>query len=187
MCMSLFFRKRYGKNQRERQGSGNAEGNFILYRPMIYAKQKMAGAAVLFCFLLLLGCDTGQEIIKTDCAINESQCLKTAASDGTAVTFDIQPKPVKTMTGLVFSVDLKKADRAVADASVTLALTMPGMYMADNRYLLKHKGEGRYEGEGVIVRCPSGRKIWQAEVTITRPGHKSEDAVSARYIFEVKR
>jgi hypothetical protein len=151
----------------------------------IFFPFQKAATPVFFCLLLLAGCDTGHEEGKTDCRIDEGECIKTLAPEGMVVIFDIQPKPVRTMKRLLFRVDLKKADLPVTDAAVTLAFSMPGMYMADNRYLLEHKGGGSYEAEGVIVRCPSGRKIWQAGLVIQRPGQATEDALSVRYIFRV--
>jgi hypothetical protein len=45
-------------------------------------------------------------------------------------------------------------------------LGMPGMKMGPNRVLLKKNGEATYEGQGVIVRCKSGKTIWQALVIL---------------------
>jgi hypothetical protein len=46
---------------------------------------------------------------------------------------------------------------------------------------MKGAGAGRYEGKGVIIRCASGKKTWQAEVTVKRP--KRTDVVD--FVFEV--
>jgi hypothetical protein len=45
-------------------------------------------------------------------------------------------------------------------------LGMPGMKMGPNRVTLKKNGAATYEGQGVIVRCKSGKTIWQATVTL---------------------
>ena len=142
-------------------------------------------ALMLCLFLLPFGCDTNRERIKTDCAIQEGQCVKDVGKDGITAAFDIGPKPVKTMTRLAFRADIRKMGKPVTDAAVVLSLTMPGMYMGDNRYLLEHKGKGRYEANGVIIRCPSGRKVWQAELGIRLPEKGPEETLFARYIFEV--
>jgi hypothetical protein len=43
---------------------------------------------------------------------------------------------------------------------------MPGMKMGPNRIQLKSAGNDTYEGRGVIVKCPSGRRTWRATVTV---------------------
>ena len=55
---------------------------------------------------------------------------------------------------------------------------MPGMKMGPNRVELKNTGNGAYEGRGVIVRCPSGRRTWFAHVTIPGTGE-------VKFIFDV--
>jgi len=57
-------------------------------------------------------------------------------------------------------------------------LGMPGMNMGPNRVQLKSAGNAAYEGRGVIVRCPSGRRTWQA--TIILP-----DVGQINFIFDV--
>ena len=52
------------------------------------------------------------------------------------------------------------------------------MNMGPNRVILKSAGPGTYEGRGIIVRCPSGRKIWRATVKIP-------DIGQAEFIFNV--
>ncbi len=78
-------------------------------------------------------------------------------------------------------VRLTRHGASVDDAEVGLDLTMPGMYMGKNTPLMKHVAGGRYEGTGVIMRCPSGKKLWRATVSVTakkKPG--------AAFLFEVK-
>jgi hypothetical protein len=118
---------------------------------------------------------------KTDCDIHAGHCLKTIGN--ISVVFDCNPKPVKSMSESLFSVTLREKDKPIQDASVEIYLTMPGMFMGDNRILLMHKERGRYEGKGVIVRCPSGKRIWKADVIIGRPLKKT---MHADYVFEVK-
>lgn len=120
---------------------------------------------------------------KTDCDIQNGPCIKMLSEDLTA-EFDVSPKPVKSMTGQTFILRLKKGDVPVKDAAVTLDLNMPGMYMGDNKTLLVHKQDGTYEGNGIIVRCPSGRKIWEAAISVKIPQAGKEVETSASYIFE---
>jgi hypothetical protein len=129
--------------------------------------------------LLLSGC--GRPETTSDAGIDSMPCLKNIG-EGLTASFDINPKPVKTMSEVYFIAVLKKGEAPVTGATVTLDLSMPGMYMPANRISLSRKGEGIYEGKGVIVRCPSGRNVWRAEMVIEREG---EEPVSAVYAFRV--
>jgi hypothetical protein len=117
----------------------------------------------------------------TTCDIQGGSCLK-ETGDGMTVEFDIQPKPVVPLSELTFIVNLTRAGMPVTDASVVLDLSMPGMFMGKNRPILKHAKNGRYEGKGIITRCPSGKKMWQAEVTVKQAGKTTV----VDFVFEVK-
>jgi hypothetical protein len=120
-----------------------------------------------------------QEAQNIDCRASAGPCVKTA--EGLTVTFDISPKPVKEMRDLTFTVTLSDKGRPVADASVMIDFTMPGMYMGTNAVRLKHTGKGIYTGQGVIVKCPTGIKIWQAALALRRAVKTSV----VRFTFEV--
>jgi len=47
---------------------------------------------------------------------------------------------------------------------------MAGMEMGRNRVDLSRGEDGRYRGTGVLVRCPSGRRDWEATVTLPGAG-----------------
>ena len=113
------------------------------------------------------------------CDIQHGPCIR--ETNGMAITFDVMPKPIRTMSELRFIVTMKKNNAPVTDASVSLDLSMPGMYMGKNRPLLKHLGQGVYQGTGIIPRCASGHKAWQALVTVDRGG----PGTTALYQFEV--
>jgi nitrogen fixation protein FixH len=102
-------------------------------------------------------------------------------ANSTIVDFDIQPRPVKAMSALLLGVKLRQNGKPVNNKVIRVDFTMPGMYMARNQPLLKQVAEGRYEGKGVIPRCITGKKTWQAEVMINE-GNRSD---YARFIFEV--
>jgi hypothetical protein len=119
---------------------------------------------------------------KTDCDINAGPCTKAIEHESIQVTLDIDPKPVRPMKDLLFSVILKEGENNITNARVGLDLTMPGMFMGVNRHVLSHKKDGRYEGKGIIPICPHGGKLWQAEVTIERDGRSA----SVSYQFEVR-
>jgi uncharacterized GH25 family protein len=98
-----------------------------------------------------------------------------------SVVLDIFPKPLKVMRELTFTVTVKDKGKPVTDASILISLSMPGMFMGKNIVRLPHRADGVYDGTGVIVRCPSGEKIWQASVAIER----GEKKTAANYVFEV--
>ena len=108
-----------------------------------------------------------------DCAVQSGPCAKSLAA-GT-VTLDITPRPVRAMRDLTFTVTCSGLKPA-ADPVIDLA--MPGMTMGPNRVVLKRAGENTYQGTGVIVRCPSGRRTWKATVTVPGEG-------SAEFVFDV--
>jgi len=100
-----------------------------------------------------------------DCVIQRGPC--TRALGNTTVTLDILPRPVKAMRDLKFQVTLS-GDRATATPYIDLG--MPGMEMGPNRVELRPVKDNVYEGQGIIVRCPSGRTVWRAAVTIPGVG-----------------
>ena len=91
------------------------------------------------------------------------------------VTMEISPRPVKAMRELIFKVSTSGQSPS---ENPYLNLGMPGMKMGPNRVLLENNGQGIYQGRGVIVRCPSGRTIWFANITIP-------DAGEVKFIFDV--
>lgn len=115
------------------------------------------------------------------CKIQQSAC-SVDLDNGMKLSFDILPKPVKAMTALTFIVQLERRGKAVPDASVTLDLSMPGMHMGKNSPALQHVADGRYEGKGLITRCMSGRKTWQADIAVMR----EQQTRSASFVFKVQ-
>ena len=57
-------------------------------------------------------------------------------------------------------------------------LGMPAMEMGPNTVKMEKVDNGVYEGKGVIVKCPSGKTIWEATVTLPETGQAS-------FIFDV--
>jgi hypothetical protein len=101
--------------------------------------------------------------VALDCDIQSGGCRKQI--NGRMVHLEILPKPVKAMKDLVFQVEISGDPLSEAPF---IDLGMPGMKMGPNRVLLEKKSTDLYEGQGVIVRCPSGKTIWQA--TVMLPG-----------------
>jgi len=108
-----------------------------------------------------------------DCAIQSGPCTKSFAA-GT-LTLDITPRPVRAMHELTFTVTFSGVT-PVSDPVIDLG--MPGMIMGPNRVVLKRAEGNTYQGKGVIVRCPSGRRTWKATVTVPDKG-------SAEFVFDV--
>jgi hypothetical protein len=140
--------------------------------------RRRAKMNVLTLILLLLGvmlyCPAralsgGGEERAVDCAIQIGPCTKKLA--GGIIT----PKPVRAMHDLTFTVALSGLT-PTADPFIDLG--MPGMVMGPNRVPLRRAGGGTYQGTGVIVRCPSGRRTWKATVTIPGKG-------AVEFVFDV--
>lgn len=108
-----------------------------------------------------------------NCDIHHGTC--TQKLQGMDIILDISPKPVKAMTDLKFTIT-QTGKRSASEPFIDLG--MPGMKMGPNRVLLKSNGKGVYSGTGIIVRCPSGKRIWKATVTVPDMG-------SVDYIFDV--
>lgn len=93
-------------------------------------------------------------------AIHSGPCTKQAGDR--QVTLDISPKPVKHMQELTFKVTMAPAEGL--PSSLILDLSMPGMMMGKNQVTLKRQPGGAWEGKGIIVKCRSGRTLWQATI-----------------------
>jgi hypothetical protein len=117
--------------------------------------------------------DKYRELI--NCDLHQSACSRNLA--GSTVTLAVTPQPVKAMQDLLFQVTF--TGKLPMNAQLPyIDLGMPGMNMGPNRVQLKSTGTATYEGSGVIVRCPSGRRTWQARVTIPDVGQSD-------FIFDV--
>ena len=117
--------------------------------------------------------DKYQEMI--NCDLHAGPCTQSFSEN--TVTLEVTPRPVKAMQDLSFRVTLN-GTLPPNTKPPYIDLGMPGMNMGPNRVQLKSAGNATYEGRGVIVRCPSGRRTWQATVTIP-------DVGQADFIFDV--
>lgn len=113
---------------------------------------------------------TGQMI---NCDIQHQPCVQLVS--GGTVRFDIQPRPVKAMEDLTFEV---KVTGLELSGLPVIDLGMPGMKMGPNQVKMEMTTAGVYKGTGIIVRCPSGKTIWQARVHLPEIG-------SVDFIFDV--
>ena len=110
-----------------------------------------------------------------NCHLHQGAC--TQSLDESMVIFTVTPRPVKAMQDLQFQVRLSGKLPPEAKPPF-IDLGMPGMNMGPNRVHLKPMGNNTYKGQGVIVRCRSGRRTWQATVTIP-------DVGQTEFIFDV--
>ena len=101
-----------------------------------------------------------QEAARPDCAISAGPCT------ANGLTLELTPRPVRAMADVVFTV----AGPFPEGATGTIALGMPGMYMGENRVRLARLPDGRLQGHGVFVRCPSGGHTWSAAVAVAGVG-----------------
>jgi FixH len=117
------------------------------------------------------------------CDLAAGPCARAAA--GAVVTLEIAPRPLRAMRDLELTVDARRGAVPVPDGVVEVALEMPGMYMGENRVRLAPIGGGRYRGRGVLVRCPSGRRTWSAEVTVAPREPATAAPIRASFTFDV--
>ena len=114
-----------------------------------------------------------QEMV--NCDLHAGPCVQLLPEH--SVTLEVSPRPVKAMQDLAFKMTL--TGKLPPDKMRPyIDLGMPGMNMGRNRVQLKFTGNATFEGQGVIVRCPSGRRTWQATVTIP-------DVGQTEFIFDV--
>jgi hypothetical protein len=106
-----------------------------------------------------------------NCDIQRGPCIQ-KTGDGMAVEFDIKPRPVTQMSDLAYVVTVTRGGMPVPGSSAALDLTMPGMFMGKNWPVLKRMSAGRFEGKGVIPRCPTGKRTWQADVIVSHDGNR---------------
>ena len=102
-----------------------------------------------------------------NCDLHVGPCAQLLSEN--TVTLAVTPRPVKAMQDLIFQVTL--SDELPPNTELPyIDLGMPGMKMGPNRVQLESVGNAKYEGRGVIVRCPSGRQTWRATVNIPEKG-----------------
>ncbi|UCG21597.1 MAG: hypothetical protein JSU80_03160, partial [Deltaproteobacteria bacterium] len=117
----------------------------VLVKAVLYS-------AILFIAICSAASGAESKPEQIDCDVHAGPC--SADLFGTKVSLNINPKPVRAMQDLVFTVTFV-GEKVVADPYIDLG--MVGMNMGKNRVLLRPAGELVYRGAGFIVRCPSGR------------------------------
>jgi len=140
---------------------------------------KAPAPLVALCFLTLIGvlvfnsapAPAADAVI--NCDAHQGACSQ--SSGDLTVSLEITPRPVKAMQDLVFSVSIAGAS---PDQPPHIDLGMPAMKMGPNQVALKPTGPDTYAGSGVIVRCPSGKRTWFANVVVPGSGE-------VKFIFDV--
>jgi hypothetical protein len=106
-----------------------------------------------------------EEGLRHTCNLRDGPCTRPLDGGG-EVTLELGPRPLRTMRDLAVRVQVTGA----AADEVSVRFAMPEMEMGENRSALAASGGGRFDGSAVLVRCPSGRKDWLAEVRLARGG-----------------
>ena len=139
----------------------------------------LASAASLLLASALAGCPRGGPA-PAGCDLGSGPCSAEAGAVG--IRLELSPRPLRPLSEVEASVALTSAGAPLEGAEVWLRLSMPGMYMGENRTSLEPLGGGRYRGKAVLLRCASGRRDWVAEVAV-RP--KGGPEARTRFPFEV--
>jgi len=134
---------------------------------------------------MLPGCERGKEEAIVDCLIDEGPCVKTITGENMSVRFDIEPKPIKAMKELGFSVRITRGEKPMSEREVILDLSMPGMYMGTNHPKLVFIGDGTYKGTGILPMCPAGKTVWRATVLFPYESNGKDRIASEGFIFKV--
>lgn len=109
-----------------------------------------------------------------NCDVQKGAC--TLPLKDRTVTLAVLPRPVIAMESLTFKVGIDGDTSGLAAPQIRL--NMPAMDMGKNTVTMELNKDGVYEGQGVIVRCRSGRRTWQATVDFP-------DIGKADFIFDV--
>lgn len=112
------------------------------------------------------------------CDVGVTACR--AEAGGVQFMLEVAPRPPRPLADLQATVALHRGIATVNDARVEIELSMPDMYMGENRIPLRRDGDGHYAGKGPLLRCASGRSDWVAEVVARFPGG---EVARARFPF----
>ena len=148
---------------------GNLETNPALKR--VFSLLILIGSLVLGGQVAPQPAQAGEAMI--NCDAHAGACSQ--SSGDITVSLEISPRPVKAMQDLVFKVSI---DGTAPAGLPHIDLGMPAMKMGPNQVALKPTGPGTYEGSGVIVRCPSGKRTWFANVVVPESGE-------VKFVFDV--
>jgi nitrogen fixation protein FixH len=117
------------------------------------------------------------------CDLGKGPCTVPLTGGG-EVTLELGPRPLRTMRELAVTADVRSGGAPMAGPEVHVSFAMKGMQMGDNTAALAPAGDGRLAGKAVLVRCPSGRKDWTADVTVAQQGVEPRTARFALTVAE---
>jgi hypothetical protein len=103
------------------------------------------------------------------CDLAAGPCAQPLPGGGD-VTVELAPRPLRTMAELRVRAAVRDAGGAPGSGEVVVAFSMVGMDMGRNELRLAPGEDGASSGVAVLVRCPSGRKDWIAEVRVAGGG-----------------
>jgi FixH protein len=105
----------------------------------------------------------------TACDLGAGPCTAPLAGGG-EVSLELRPRPLRPMTDLEVTAEVREGGAPLAGAAVSVRFEMKGMQMFPAEARLAPAGPGRHAGRAVLVRCPSGRRDWTVTVQVTPPG-----------------
>jgi len=129
---------------------------------------------ILYFSPMIIHADKGHRKL-INCDLHDEACVQRVGDMD--VILEVTPRPVRAMKDLVFTVTLSGRSESPQPPPY-IDLSMPDMDMGPNRVKMKPVGENVYEGKGVIVKCPSGHRVWRATVTVPDMG-------KAEFVFDV--
>lgn len=100
----------------------------------------------------------------SSCDLHQNSCNVTLKNN-ISLEFDINPKPIPLMKPLQFRVLLSD----IQLPSIEISLFATNMNMGLHTFKLYPKGNGVYEGEGMLPTCVMGNMLWQANLIINAP------------------
>ena len=114
-------------------------------------------------------------VIVKECNPNIERC-DAMLIDNTHLSLDIEPKPVPLMKTIRFRVTIE--DPSLPFVEATLFAT--NMNMGLHTFKLLSKGNGLYEGEGMLPTCIVGNMIWQTNIVLNKPAK----SIGATFFFQ---
>lgn len=109
------------------------------------------------------------------CSLHQSAC-DVRLEDGHDIAFEVSPKPIPLMKPLQFRATIKHIDLPF----VELKIFATNMNMGFHTFKLYAKGDGIYEGEGMLPTCVVGNMIWQTNLIINMPSQ----SLGATFYFQ---
>ncbi|MDD2383858.1 MAG: hypothetical protein PHN18_06665 [Sulfurospirillaceae bacterium] len=110
-----------------------------------------------------------------ECNLNTEHC-EVALIDNSSLRLDIEPKPIPLMKSITFRVQIEDASLPFIEAT----LFATNMNMGLHTFKLFSKGDGLYEGEGMLPTCIVGNMIWQTNIVLNKP----TQSIGATFFFQ---